>query len=101
MSIERARPVFRVTVNARNLRALVAAAFVAAFAGNACADEQLDPSGGPGGGGFQARCAGSELLAGFELRAADDVDALRPLCVTANGPRETSAASYSDWHGGG
>ncbi len=73
---------------------------VVALSGNAWADEYLDPIGGPGGGQFQAHCSANQFLAGFELRAADDVDAIRPLCVTVYGPRETSAASSSDWHGG-
>jgi hypothetical protein len=52
----------------------------------------LPPIGGTGGGQFIARCAGNELLNGFELRAGDDVDAIRPLCITAYGLRETTAA---------
>ena len=79
---------------------LAVAMSVAALSGQAWADEYLQPIGGGGGGQFQARCRGSELLAGFELRAGDDVDAIRPLCVTAYGSRETSAASENAWHGG-
>ncbi len=87
--------------SARRARATFATAMlVAACTGNAWADEHLDPIGGPGGGQFEAHCPPNQFLAGFELRAADDVDAIRPLCVTASGPRETSAASDSDWHGG-
>ncbi|MEO6365674.1 MAG: hypothetical protein ABIO38_06475 [Luteimonas sp.] len=82
------------------LRAAIVAAFCAALSGHAWADQTLDAMGGPGGGAFTARCPDGELLAGFELRAADDVDAIRPLCVTAYGPRSTSAASDSAWHGG-
>jgi len=52
----------------------------------------LSPLGGRGGSQFIARCAGNELLTGFELRAGDDVDAIRPLCVTAYGASETTAA---------
>jgi hypothetical protein len=44
-------------------------------------DQALQPSGGLGGGGFSARCELNEVLAGFELRAGDDVDAIRPICV--------------------
>ncbi len=76
------------------------AALAAALCGNASADDYLVPIGGPGGGQFEAHCPANQFLAGFELRAADDVDAIRPLCVNAYGPRETSAASDSDWHGG-
>ena len=52
----------------------------------------LESIGGGGGSQFIARCAESELLAGFELRAGDDIDAIRPMCVTAFGPRETTPA---------
>lgn len=41
------------------------------------------------GGHFEGAPA-QALLAGFELRAGDDIDAIRPLCVTALGPRETT-----------
>ena len=102
MRIASSMPSSGATRSSRCLRSALAAAFLSlALAGHAQADEYLQPIGGPGGGQFQARCAGNELLAGFELRAADDVDAIRPLCVTAYGPRDTSAASYSDFHGGG
>ena len=40
------------------------------------------PVGGPGGGEFVARCSPGQLLGGVELRAGDDVDAIRPLCRT-------------------
>ena len=75
--------------------ALATAVLAAAFSGNASADAYLDPIGGGGGGQFQAHCASSELLVGFELRAGDDVDAIRPLCVTAYGPRDVSAISFT------
>ena len=80
--------------------AALVVAVVAGAAPHAHADVYLDPMGGAGGGAFQEHCPAGELLAGFELRAADDVDAIRPLCVSARGPRETSAASPSSWHGG-
>jgi hypothetical protein len=38
--------------------------------------------GGPGGSEFEARCPDGKLLGGFELRAGDDIDAIRPLCRT-------------------
>ncbi|MEP6634545.1 MAG: hypothetical protein ABJA62_10085, partial [Luteimonas sp.] len=78
---------------------MVGAAMVT-LSGAACADNALGLMGGPGGGPFEARCPQGQLLAGFEMHAADDVDAIRPLCVSASGPRETSAASDSTWHGG-
>lgn len=79
----------------------LAAVLLAGLAGHARADTVLDKMGGGGGGDFTARCPAGQLLAGFAMRAADDVDAIRPLCVTAWGPRDISAASDSAWHGGG
>src|SRR5260370_6422379 len=52
------------------------------------ADATLPPIGGGGGGQFMARCPQGQLLAGFELRTGDDVDAIRPLCVTVYGPAD-------------
>lgn len=66
----------------------------------ASSEEMLVASGGPGGVPFTARCPQDQLLAGFELRAGDDVDAVRPMCVSALGGPLTSAASPSPWHGG-
>ena len=51
----------------------------------------LPPIGGRGGAQFISHCTGNDLLTGFDLRAGDDIDAIRPLCVTAYGPRDTSA----------
>ncbi|MEO8366343.1 MAG: tachylectin-related carbohydrate-binding protein [Pseudoxanthomonas sp.] len=69
--------------------------------GRAHAEQHLDPLGGGGGGAFEAHCPAGQLLAGFDLHAGDDVDAIRPLCVTASGPRETSApAAEGNWYGG-
>jgi hypothetical protein len=62
-------------------------------------DAILPPLGGPGGSQFVARCPQGQLLTGFELRTGDDVDAIRPLCVTAYGPRETSDASLTTGSG--
>lgn len=62
--------------------------------------------GGAGGGHFVARCPVGELLAGVELRVGDDVDAVRPVCVRATGPAETSAPILTTgeelpgWNGG-
>lgn len=64
------------------------------------AEDTLRAIGGPGGGAFTARCPEGQLLTGFELRTGDDVDAVRPMCVSALGGAATSAASPSDWHGG-
>jgi hypothetical protein len=59
----------------------------------------LPPIGGRGGGQFIARCPGNELLTGFELRAGDDVDAIRPLCVAAFGTRETNPVQLTSGSG--
>ena len=59
----------------------------------------LSPIGGRGGSQFIARCTGNNLLTGFELRAGDDIDAIRPLCVAAYGPRDTTAAPLTKGSG--
>ena len=51
-------------------------------------DATLEPIGGHGGRQFVARCAQGQLLTGFDLMTGDDVDAIRPLCVTAYGPAD-------------
>lgn len=42
----------------------------------------LPAIGGSGGGQFKAPCPPDRNLTGFELRAGDDVDAIRPLCAS-------------------
>jgi hypothetical protein len=59
----------------------------------------LPPIGGNGGGQFVARCPESQYLAGVELRTGDDVDAIRPLCVTTYGPHDTSAVPLTKGSG--
>ncbi len=86
--------------NSQCRRALIAALLAAAMSSPAWADNLLDPLGGNGGDQFSARCSNDQLLTGFELRAGDDVGAIRPLCVTALAPSKVSAASPGDWHGG-
>jgi hypothetical protein len=56
------------------------------------ADAFLPPIGGSGGGQFIARCNADQYLTGFQLRTADDVDAIRPLCVSIYGPTEVGPA---------
>lgn len=53
-------------------------------------DAVLTPMGGNGGNRFFARCAPGELLTGFDLRAGDDIDAIRPICV----PTETGKFDF-------
>ncbi len=85
----------------RSCMALVAAVLAAALSGPAWADDYLDLLGGGGGGPFEAHCPAHQLLAGFELRTGDDVDGIRPLCVTASGPRDVSApVAENNWYGG-
>lgn len=77
-------------------------ASLAALSTGAHAEAYLPAVGGGGGGQFNAPCAPGQLLAGFELRVGDDVDAIRPLCVMATGPGRTSAAqpATQQWYGG-
>lgn len=50
-----------------------------------------DVPGGPGGGEFVARCPPGQFLGGVELRAGDDIDAIRPLCRTPSVHKEKVA----------
>lgn len=63
------------------------------------ADELLAPIGGPGGGAFSARCTQGQYLAGLELSTGDDVDAVRPLCVTV-GVHTTPIRDFPSRFGG-
>jgi len=101
MPIDSFRPslTFAQNVN-RHCAVLAATMLAAALAGNARADEYLAPIGGPGGGGFHALCPDGQLLIGFDLRAADDVDAMRPVCATAYGFNRVGDVWQGDWHGG-
>lgn len=65
------------------------------------AEAYLPAVGGAGGGQFKAPCAEGQLLAGFELRVGDDVDAIRPVCAIATGPRQISLQPIATgWNGG-
>ena len=55
------------------------------------ADSFLKALGGDGGGQFIAYCPAGQNLTGFELRAADDVDAIRPVCVVSYSATDISA----------
>jgi hypothetical protein len=70
----------------------------------ASAQVYLPPLGGNGGGQFKSPCAAGQSLAGVELRVADDVDAIRPVCASTYGPtkigNETVAASWNGGAGG-
>lgn len=85
------------------IRASVLVAMLVAIVlpGGARADDLLPVIGGDGGGRFEAHCPPGQLLAGIDLHAGDDVDAVRPLCVTPLGPRDTTAPSAeNNWYGG-
>jgi hypothetical protein len=59
----------------------------------ACAGEvdQIMPVlGGGGGSEFMARCAVGDILTGFDLTVADDIDSIRPICVTPYTPNAGS-----------
>jgi hypothetical protein len=68
-------------------------------AASAQADQVLPVIGGPGGGGFVARCAPGDILNGFELQTGDDVDSIRPICAapataTSIGPRHAFTQKF-------
>ncbi len=59
------------------------------------------PIGGDGGGQFINRCPQGQLLTGLELRTGDDVDAIRPICVTAYAPTDVGPpVAGGIWSGG-
>jgi hypothetical protein len=89
------------------IRIVAAAALVALSAIiPAQADSYLPQIGGSGGAQYRERCPQGQVLNGFELRAGDDIDAIRAVCVTPSGPTAVSAPPLSNgfgsgWHGGG
>lgn len=74
---------------------LVLALIGAISPGLVVAQSYLPPIGGPGGGQFKVPCPPGQYLAGFELRAGDDVDAIRPVCASS-----TAALANTAWFGG-
>ncbi len=65
------------------------------------ADDFLPKLGGPGGSQFNAPCPPGQNLTGFELRTGDDINAIRPVCAVAYGPKEVvNVAPLPAWHGG-
>ena len=84
----------------RRCAALATVVLSAALAGHASAEDYLALIGGPGGGQFQALCPSGQLLIGLDLRAADDVDAMRPVCATAYWPNVVGDVSQGNWYGG-
>jgi hypothetical protein len=57
-------------------------------------DQVLPTFGGGGGGQFTARCAQGQMLNGFELRTGDDVDGIRPICITVQQSGDVQGRSF-------
>ncbi len=86
--------------------ALVVLGVGAVWAAPAHPAAYLPAMGGDGGGQFIAPCPADQNLTGLELRAGDDIDAIRPLCVQAydahdvGAPVLTSGSGLVDTPGG-
>jgi hypothetical protein len=78
----------------------MAITLAAASSAPAAAEEYLKPIGGHEGSQFHALCPPDRNLHGFELRVADDVDAIRAVCVPAFGPTTIGTPAASGWYGG-
>lgn len=79
---------------------------IIALSAQAQADAILEPIGGRGGSHFIGRCPETKYLTGFDLRVGGDVDAIRPLCVSAYAPAQVGAIepyrfSFGGTGGGG
>ncbi|HET8898132.1 MAG TPA: hypothetical protein VFN09_05095, partial [Rhodanobacteraceae bacterium] len=91
----------------KHLSSMLAVLVMAAMASApAQADSFLPQIGGKGGAQYSARCPQGLFLHGFEVRAGDDIDAIRAVCVTASSPVDIGAPPLTngfgtDWHGGG
>jgi hypothetical protein len=72
----------------RNTARAAAASILTLLVSQVHAQAYLPVIGGNGGGQFIAPCADKQNLIGFEIRAADDVDAIRPVCAVAFGPAQ-------------
>jgi hypothetical protein len=89
------------------IRILAAAALVIPCAiMPARADSWLPQVGGKGGAQYGERCPQGQILNGFELRAGDDIDAIRAVCVIPSSPTAANAPALTNgfgngWHGGG
>jgi len=86
---------------ARRLLAWVGLVSLAALTDEAAAQTYLPRLGGPGGGQFTDLCPAGMNLTGVELRAGDDVDAIRSVCAPSYGKTSIGAQRVApDWHGG-
>lgn len=89
------------------IRILIVAALIAVCAITpARADSYLPQIGGKGGAPYSERCPQGQILNGFEVRAGDDIDAIRAVCVTSSSPTDVGTPPLSNgfgggWHGGG
>lgn len=86
--------------------AVLAPSMIIALPTHAQADAILTPIGGRGGSHFIGRCPDRKYLTGFDLRVGDDVDAIRPLCVSAHASASVGAIepyrfSFGGTGGGG
>jgi hypothetical protein len=80
---------------------LTAAMLFFVLSAHAQTDAILPPVGGGGGSQFSARCPQGQLLTGFDLRAGDWVEAIRPICVAAYGPADVGPFEpFSSYFGG-
>ncbi len=68
--------------------AVLAPSMIIGLSAQAQADAVLEPIGGKGGSHFVARCPERKYLTGFDLRVGGNVDAIRPLCVSAYAPAQ-------------
>lgn len=85
----------------RRLIVVSAAMFLFALSAYAQSDVIFKPTGGDGGGPFEARCPQGQLLTGVDLLTGDDADAIKPLCVKASGSNEVGPAVPGGiWFGG-
>jgi hypothetical protein len=92
---------FRVLRAARMLELSIALIGTIGLVPIAQADDYLPKLGGPGGSQFNAPCPAGQNLTGFELRTGDDINAIRPVCAVAYGPKEVvNVAPLPAWHGG-
>jgi hypothetical protein len=78
---------------------LFAAGALAGITQTASAQSYLPPIGGTGGAQYDEPCPAGQNLTGFELRAGDDIDAIRPLCVISYGPTQISAPAFTQGSG--
>lgn len=71
------------------------------LASPAHAESYVEKIGGQGGSQFEALCNSDENLVGFDIKIADDIDAIRPICAVALAPAQIAQPrSAGPWRGG-